>query len=288
MIDFDWYRSFVAIYRAGSLTRAAEARLMTQPAMSQHLAGLEGTVGARLFERQPRRVVPTAAGKELYARIAESVDHLEHVAHTLPTSAQERELVRLGTPQEFFFEEGLGRIAGSPQRWWVTYGETTTLLTSLERGDLDLVIATQRIPRPTLDLTKLFDEEFVVVGPAGAAVTPGVDAAGAERWLQGQDWVAYGTDLPIIRRFWHQAFGRRPTIQPVLVVPDLRSVVRAVESGLGVSVVPRYLCADALGAGRTALLWDPDPPVVNELWLASRRVDRASPLIEQARLALLR
>lgn len=45
MVDFEWYRSFIAIYKHNSLSEAAKARIMTQPAMSQHLSALEAEVG---------------------------------------------------------------------------------------------------------------------------------------------------------------------------------------------------------------------------------------------------
>ncbi len=51
MSDFEWFRSFVAIYRLGSVSMAAKYRMMTQPALSQHLANLEAEVGEPLFRR---------------------------------------------------------------------------------------------------------------------------------------------------------------------------------------------------------------------------------------------
>src|SRR5690606_40980576 len=65
-LDFEWYRSFVAIYRAGSVSAAAASRHLTQPALSQHLAALEAEVGEPLFHRRPRKMVPTERGIALY------------------------------------------------------------------------------------------------------------------------------------------------------------------------------------------------------------------------------
>ena len=45
MANFEWYRSFVSIYREGLIPAAARARHMTQPALTQHLAGLEAELG---------------------------------------------------------------------------------------------------------------------------------------------------------------------------------------------------------------------------------------------------
>lgn len=63
MVNFEWYRSFIAIYKNNSVSQAAKIRIMTQPAMSQHLASLEAEVGEQLFTRASRKLVPTERGK---------------------------------------------------------------------------------------------------------------------------------------------------------------------------------------------------------------------------------
>lgn len=100
MADFEWFRSFVAIYRHGSVSAAAASRYMTQPALSQHLAALEAEIGEPLFRRTPRRMVPTERAKLLYAQIAQAVDRLERVddAFKLPGRAP---VLRLGGPPAF-------------------------------------------------------------------------------------------------------------------------------------------------------------------------------------------
>jgi len=82
--------------------------------------------------------------------------------------------------------------------------------------------------------------------------------------------VAYGEDLPILRRYWRAVFATRLTARAAVVVPDLRAVVAAVAAGAGVSVVPRYLASDALAAGGVVELHTPPRPPRNRLWLARR------------------
>ncbi|WP_242466842.1 helix-turn-helix domain-containing protein [Brevibacillus brevis] len=56
MVDFEWYRSFISIYKHSSVSEAARTRMMTQPAMSQHLASLEAKVGEPLSFGSGRRM----------------------------------------------------------------------------------------------------------------------------------------------------------------------------------------------------------------------------------------
>src|SRR5258708_27385229 len=56
-------RTFVAVARCGSFSRAASELGYTQSAVSQHISTLEGDLGAALLDRRP--VAPTIAGARL-------------------------------------------------------------------------------------------------------------------------------------------------------------------------------------------------------------------------------
>jgi len=60
-LDWTLVRSFLAVIDAGSITAAARATGARQPTLSRHLGELEVQLGAPLFERTGRGVVPTAA-----------------------------------------------------------------------------------------------------------------------------------------------------------------------------------------------------------------------------------
>src|SRR2546422_8508426 len=63
---------FLAVLDEGGVGRAAKARNISQPAVSEHLQGLGAHFGVPLLERHGRRVGPTPAGRllEPYARQA--------------------------------------------------------------------------------------------------------------------------------------------------------------------------------------------------------------------------
>ena len=58
----------VAVGESLSFRKAAEACHVAQPSLSAQLGQFEEALGVRLFERDRRRVIPTAAGKELIER----------------------------------------------------------------------------------------------------------------------------------------------------------------------------------------------------------------------------
>lgn len=285
MIDLNWYQSFIAIYRSGSVSRAAQARFLTQPAVSQHLSALEQAIGQPLFHRLPRKMVPTEYGKELYTRVAPALDALEQTSQTLQAVPAEPPLIHIGAPSEYFGQVALHQLQPLPLRFAIQFGTPQTLVPALERGELDLVLAPQRHPAMSIDYHQLAEEHFLLVGSRQHPAPP-PDTAKLQQWLEQQRWISYGAELPIIRRFWQQCFQARPALRPALIVPDLRIIVQAVEQGYGLSVLPEYLCRTALEEQRMRVLWQPPEPVSNEVWLAIRRVDRNRQELQQIFAAL--
>ena len=59
-------RAFCQVARLGSVSRAAEALYLSQPAVTLQLQALERELGVRLLERSGRRLTPTREGELLY------------------------------------------------------------------------------------------------------------------------------------------------------------------------------------------------------------------------------
>jgi DNA-binding transcriptional LysR family regulator len=290
MADFEWYRSFVAIYQAGTISAAAEQRGMTQPALSQHLMALEQALEVTLFERRPRQMVPTADGHALYARVIGPVEQLQSASlRAGGRRARQTLSMRLGIPREFFQVVLMQRLKGTlngADRLHLVPGETPGLLKRLQAHEVDAVIATQQVPQRGLTYDLLMEEQFWLVGPPDWGQPMESDL---EKWLLELPWLAYAPNLPIIRRYWQAVFGTRPTITPRLIVPDLQMLLRAVEMGLGVSVLPDYLCREAVERGRILKLYDPlTPPEPNHLYLTYARDQAARPEIEWLRREFLK
>src|SRR3546814_7676091 len=73
-------RAFCQTARLGSVSRAAEALFVSQPAVTQQLQALERELGVRLFERSGRRLVPTREGETLYELARPLVRSEEHTS----------------------------------------------------------------------------------------------------------------------------------------------------------------------------------------------------------------
>src|SRR2546421_7329718 len=164
-------RYFVAVAEEGSFSNAAEREHVSQPSLSQQIQKLEEELNQQLFDRLPREVVLTEAGRTLlvYARqilsgIAEArqaVTALEHeVAGKLSVGA---------IPSIALYV--LPRLIGNFQRSYpkVTFElfEDTTekLAQQLEDGTLDIVLATSSDSAPTLTHHSLGKEPLLMLLP---------------------------------------------------------------------------------------------------------------------------
>lgn len=76
-------RYFVAVYQAGSFSKAAKDQFITVQAVSKSIADLENELGKPLFERKSRGVAPTPFGDLLFQKAQEtlaSFDQLQKIA----------------------------------------------------------------------------------------------------------------------------------------------------------------------------------------------------------------
>jgi DNA-binding transcriptional LysR family regulator len=270
----DWLRTFLAVYRSGSVTEGASYRGLTQPAASQQLASLERTLGGSLFVRKPTGMEPTHRGRELYARVAEPLDGLEAVLRDLDAGATyaPEPPVRVGSNPEFFAARVLPCFGDLDLAVSVTFGDDAELFVLLDRGELDVIVTRSTPPRRSIGATPLGVNGFVlVVAPRVAPSAPLASLDEVATWLVGRPWVSYSLELPRTRRFWLSALGRPFAARLQLVVPDLRAVLRAVEIGLGVSLLPEFVCLDALDAARVVELFPVGHLTPEEPWFACTR-----------------
>jgi DNA-binding transcriptional LysR family regulator len=274
MARSEWLRTFVAVYRSGSVTDGAAHRGLTQPAASQQLASLERALGEPLFVRSPTGMEPTQRGRELYVRVAEPLDGLEGVLRDLDAGSvpAPEPPVRFGSSPEFFAAQVLPCLVGLDVAVTVVFGGDVDLFAQLDRGELDVVVTSSTPPRRSIGAATLGVNRFVlVVAPTSAPPDPFDSPDEVSAWLTGRSWVSYSLELPRTRRFWLSALDRPFAARLRLVAPDLRAVLRAVELGFGVSLLPEFVCRDALVERRVVELFPVSHLTPEEPWFACTR-----------------
>ena len=96
--DFAELKAFAAVVERASFARAAASLGLSPSALSQTIRQLEARLGARLLNRTTRSVAPTAAGDQLYRRIAPLFQEMaDAVAEASATASQTRGTLRINT-----------------------------------------------------------------------------------------------------------------------------------------------------------------------------------------------
>ena len=275
----DWLRTFLAIYRSGSVTEGARVRALSQPAASQQLSSLEAAVGSALFIRTAEGMTPTDRGRVLYAEVVSALDQLEFVLAGLDAGRIERAQspLRVGSSAEFFSACVLPFIAETDLAFVTHFGTDDDLVERVERGELDAAITSRTPPRRSLGAVQIAEKRFVLVAARSAA--PDDEFASLPEvgdWLAGRSWVAYSLELPITRRFWQMHLGRPFAARLRLVAPDLRAVLGAVERGLGCSLLPSFVCAESLEQGRIVEVHSVSHLIAPEPWYCCFREGEAT------------
>ncbi len=153
---------------------AAARRLgIGQSTLSEAFAALEASVGARLVERGPRRIVVTPEGRRLLPSAQAAVtaaDAFELAAAGLGgLLAGPLRIGLIPTVAPYLLPALLARLgrAAPALELHVREDQTETLLAALRRGDLDAAVLALPVAEAGIAELALYEEEFVVVVPAG-------------------------------------------------------------------------------------------------------------------------
>ncbi|MGW3955196.1 LysR family transcriptional regulator [Streptomyces sp. NPDC004752] len=289
-MDLALLRTFVTVHRAGSFTRAAALLGLSQPAVTSQIRTLERQLGRPLFLRQARGVTPTTIGDELAHKAAPHLDALVEITETGLDDESSLRTLHLAGPPEFTAERALPALTaltgedGQGFALRASFGNAEETLEGLAAGHHDLAIGTARPRGALLTATPLCDEEHVLVAaPRWAEEIDSQQLRGkGAPALENLPVVEVHESLPFVSRYWASVFDSRPVASGTVIVPDLRAVLACATAGAGLAVLPRYLCAFALGRGEVVALHEPPVPPLRTYFLVVRTGTLAVPHIARA------
>lgn len=167
-------RLIVAIAAEGNLVRAAQGMNMTQSAVTKALQEVEATVGAALFDRTNRGVLPTAIGAALIAHAQVILAQIRHADQELADLRDGSSgTVVVGTllaASATLLPRAILRVKAARPNLIVRIVEGTndTLMPQLRNGTIDLVVG--RLPvyreRDGVEQEPLFGDHAAVVARA--------------------------------------------------------------------------------------------------------------------------
>jgi DNA-binding transcriptional LysR family regulator len=283
-------RTFVEVYRQRSISRAARSLELTQPAVSQHIASLEGAIGRQLFERHAQGVTPTPAADELAADLGDRLDLAEAALATARArSAEMAGAVRIIGHADFLSEMIAPLLVPMLETGMRVRLETANhdgVLHSLIEGHCDLGLTAAAINDRRLRSELVHSER--VIGVAAPAVAARIAAAGdLVSALATEPVLAYNIEQSLIDEWLETNHLRREPVSPALVAPDLRGLRALLGVGFGWSVLPTYLCATELARGDLVEIPAPIGPAINSYFLVWSPSALRQPRIAHARQTLV-
>ena len=262
MINRNHLALFRAVAEAGGFSRAAETVRVSQPAISMQVAALEELLGSSLFDRLPRGVRLTEAGKILlgYAqRIASLEGEAERAMREL--RGLERGRLAVGASRTiggYLLPIVLGQFRSHHPavELQLIIDNTEAIKTRLVDGTIDLGLTEGTLPQDQELSTRVFHhDELIVIAPADHPFTRNVSGKRRLRSITGRELCAQ----PLILR--EPGSGTREVLmralanvnttpsEIVLTLTDTEAIKRAVIAGLGLAVISRLCVTLELAAG---------------------------------------
>lgn len=288
ILNLEWLRTFKAIYETGTLSAAAQELFISQPGVSLHLNSLEAYTGHKLFDRSPRKMVPTEKGKVLYNFVLDPLRKLEAVEqHFHKSSKSERPTISVGMCFETFQYTLEEHIASLPFNLIIKFGEYPQMQQDLDNGLLDLIVTPQQGQQQNLQYKPFSKERIVLIAGGQTDIEPLIDLLAqpdkteAAGWLKQQIWYSTAADMEHLKNFWLKNFNQHPDFRPNYIVPNICSIIRCLSDGEGFSIVPHFLCVEAIETGQIQLVWEGSTPLENTLYFGTRKKTIYQKEIEQ-------
>jgi DNA-binding transcriptional LysR family regulator len=259
-VTLDQLRTFRAVARLQSFTRAAESLRLTQPAVSAQIVALEGRLKARLFDRIGKRIVLTEAGRIVLdgaeailrqvAEMRQSLDDLEGLRRgTLTLGAS----LVVGI---YLLPEILGRFKKQyPQvevRLRIEYARKIIEEVAISAIDLGIVGEGLPVTDSRLVVKPFRKDELVVIVSARHPWASRRRISPAE--LAREPFIIPENTLATSEIVLRQLGAAGIRLNTVMELGNIEAVKKAVEANLGVSIMSQCAISGEVAARQLTAL----------------------------------
>jgi DNA-binding transcriptional LysR family regulator len=269
VMDWSDLPFFLAVARAGQISRAAAAMHTDPTTVGRRIRRLEQALSVRLFEQDAQGQSLTAAGIDLLAR----VEAMSEIASDIGKDSGDQDVrgtIRVSVAEGFgtwFISRHLGALADRYPGLEVDLVANSGFLNP-SRRETDLAVLLARPRRGPLITRKLTDYRLNLYAASAYLEQRGAIAVPGD--LSGHRLIGYIPDIiyaPELR-YWED--------MPIQSVAHLRSSSinaqhQLIASGAGVGVLPRFI--GDMDHSLTAVL--PEISIIRSFWLVTHRETRA-------------
>ncbi|RYF74356.1 MAG: LysR family transcriptional regulator [Comamonadaceae bacterium] len=253
---------FVRVAETGSLSRAAEELEMSNAAASRHLSSLENRLGARLIERNTRRLYLTDTGREFCGRARSILADLNEAESTANAAALKPSgTLRITASLSF----SVHHIAPLLRGYTARYPDVSVHVEAVNRyldiidNNIDVAIRTREYePDSNVTIRRLAETRRILAASPRYLEEHGTPSQLEE--LQRHHLLIYTyANNPNELRFSRNDVVSTVRVHGLLESNDGQVLRAAALDGMGILVQPAYIVFDDIVAGRLVPIlaeWD--------------------------------
>lgn len=263
-MEFHQLRYFVAVAEDGSFSRAAERMRVAQPSLSQQIQKLEAEVGQPLFERLPRTIALTEAGRRLLVCARKILTDLADARRCVDECREETSgevcIGVIPTIAPYLLRPVLATLKAECPRAKVRIMEDVTdhLLRGIEDGEIDMALLSTCRNGSAVQRKLLGHEPLVAVLPESHTLAARKSISAAD--LSQEPFVMLQETHCLSRQItrWCGQHGVRPRVTQAVI--QISSVVAMVAAEQGVSMIPAMAVPHERGRGCVFVPFKDAPP----------------------------
>jgi DNA-binding transcriptional LysR family regulator len=274
---------FINVAETGSFSKGAEASLITQSTVSQHIFALENEFGLKLLDRTGKGAMLTEAGKLLLEHARHLVDYAREIPAAIGRfkGLEETKLQIAGSsiPAEYLIPSVLPQLMERFPGMTITllHGDSREVLNKVLSEEVEIGVVGARFTDEGLDFAPFITDDLILVAPAGHRWAGRViekDELASEPFVMREK--GSGTGRTAVR-----ALGKAgidiDSLQVAAYLGSNEGVKRGVMAGVGVSFVSSLSVQKELTQGSLVQVPVQGMLIKREICLATRKGRELSP-----------
>ena len=277
--------AFCKVIELKSFTRAAEAMLLSQPTVSEHIRSLEQELDQKLLDRLGREVEPTPVGRLLYRyarKILQTQNDAVQAIEQYGGKLIGRLIIGCGTiPGTYILPGLIGRFRLEHPSIKATLRITSSRIIAekVVAGEYELGVVGARWNESRLNWTAMFSDELTL------AVHPDHSWAfrkaillkdiGKEPFIMREP--DSGT-RKVFARILEKNGLKESSLQEVAEIGSTAAIKEAVKAGIGISILSRRAVIDDVKCGRLVAVSVKNHKLQRPFYLIQRKNRALSPV----------
>ena len=239
---------FRDIAQEKNFVKAAKLNFLTQPSVSSHLKHLEEELGVRLFERVPRKVSLTQEGEFLLPHAEELLLKCENLKTLISKSKGiAKGDIRIAT----VYSIGMYELAPTLKRFirmypdihvHLQYRRSDIVYDLLLENKIDVGMVAYPEDRPRIQVTPLGNDHLVLIAPPHHPLAR--QKSVRLKRIEGENFIAFDSGIPTRETIDRKLEQKGVKVHVRMTNENIDTLKRAVEGGLGISIVPGKTVAE--------------------------------------------